>query len=264
MSDSNRHFAGSTDSDERAVGTVARVLAATAILIGGLVHLQLYFDGYRSLPDPNLGRSFIANGLASVVVAAVLVWRREALVRLAGMGIAVGTLGAFFISRTDRGIFGLREVGLHPSPQAAIALVTELFALAVLAASFLPALGAGRPLPRNVSLLAAGSCAVAALGLSIVWANSDRPAVAAATAPGNVTIANFAFDAPEITVTKGQSITWTNTDGFAHSIVAKDGSFKSENITTGAAFTHAFDTAGSFTYVCGIHPSMAGTVVVTG
>ena len=37
------------------LGTAARLLAAAAILVGGLVHLQLYFDGYRSLPDPNLG-----------------------------------------------------------------------------------------------------------------------------------------------------------------------------------------------------------------
>jgi plastocyanin len=32
---------------------------------------------------------------------------------------------------------------------------------------------------------------------------------------------------------------------------------------TGATFTHTFATAGTFDYVCSIHPMMRGTVVVT-
>ncbi len=244
-------------------GTAARLLAAAAVLVGGLVHLQLYFDGYRNLPDPNLGRSFIANSVASVIVAAALVWRRDAIVRLAGTGVALATLGAFALSRTGSGLFGLRETGLEPSPQALITLVAEVLAVAVLGASFLPTLGAGSALPRRVGLPAAGAFAIAAVALGVMWANADR-SPAAASAPGNVTIADFAFQAPEISVTVGSTVTWTNTDSAGHSVVATDRSFKSERLAAGESFTSTFDAPGTFTYNCGIHPSMAGTVVVAG
>jgi plastocyanin len=252
-----------THAQHEGLGTTARLLAAAAVLVGGLVHLQLYFDGYRYLPDPNLGRSFIANGVASVIVAAALVWRRDAVVRLAGIGVALGTLGAFARSRTGSGIFGLRETGLEPSPQALIALVAELVAVALLAASFVPRVGAGTALPRRAAMAGVGAFLIAAVGLSAVWARADHTSVIATT-PGNVTISDFSFQAPEITVTVGSTVTWTNTDAFAHSVVANDHSFESERLATGASFTSTFVAPGTFTYVCGIHPSMAGTVVVTG
>ncbi|RPI09295.1 MAG: hypothetical protein EHM63_04945, partial [Actinobacteria bacterium] len=53
-----------------------RYLGAVLLLIGGLVHLQLYFDGYRDFPNENLGRSFLLNAVASVVVASLLFLRR--------------------------------------------------------------------------------------------------------------------------------------------------------------------------------------------
>jgi len=70
-----------TMSDERPdstdvgnqIGTGLRLVAAVAILIGGLVHLQLYLDGYRDFPDANLGRSFLLNVVASVIVVPLTV-----------------------------------------------------------------------------------------------------------------------------------------------------------------------------------------------
>ncbi len=244
--------------------TVAQLVAAAALLVGGLVHLQLYLDGYRSLPDPNLGRSFVLNGVASVVVAAALVLRRDKLIRLAGLGIILGTLTAFTMSRRGDGVFGLRESGLEPSPQALIALAAELVALVALAATFLNGLGGTPALPRRAAAGLAVAFVATGIGGAMFWASSPTSAVAAATAPGNVTIADFAFDAPTVDVTTGSTLTWTNADGFAHSVVSSDGSFESERLATGASFTHTFDAAGSFTYICGIHPSMTGTVVVTG
>ena len=60
------------DTPDRTSGTAVRLLAAVAVLVGGLVHFQLYFRGYRSLPDANLGRSFLLNGAASVAVSLAL------------------------------------------------------------------------------------------------------------------------------------------------------------------------------------------------
>ncbi len=245
--------------------TLIRFDAAIALLVGGLVHLQLYFDGYRSLPDPNLGRSFIANGVASVLIAAALLVRRDALVRLAGIGVALGTLGAFAISRTGDGIFGLRESGLNPSPQALIALIAEIGAISSLAFSFSPKVGGGTTFARRVSLPAAGVFVAIAAVMSLLWSQDpDDKSVATPSTPSalTVTISDFTFSAPDLSVPVGSTVTWTNSDAFDHSVVAIDGSFQSDSLGNGQSFTTTFDTAGTFSYVCGIHGSMTGTVNV--
>jgi plastocyanin len=86
----------------------------------------------------------------------------------------------------------------------------------------------------------------------------------AAVAGDQVTIDNFAFSPGTLTVKAGSTVTWTNRDEEPHTVAATDGSFHSPGMGTGATFTHTFATAGTFDYVCSIHPSMHGTVVVTG
>src|ERR1700758_2915033 len=85
----------------------------------------------------------------------------------------------------------------------------------------------------------------------------------AAVAGDQVTIDNFAFAPATLTVKAGTTVTWTNRDEEPHTVAASDGSFHSPGMGTGATFTHTFSTAGTFNYVCSIHPSMHGTVVVT-
>ena len=150
-------------------GTVARLAAAAAIVVGGLVHLQLYFDGYRDFPNENLGRSFLLNGIASVVVAGALVVRRDWWVRLAGIGIVLGTLAAFALSRTDSGIFGFTETGLNPSPQGFLTVATEVAALVLLAATFIPRIGPGREVRIPVALPLVGAAVVVAVVMSVLW-----------------------------------------------------------------------------------------------
>ena len=55
----------------------------------------------------------------------------------------------------------------------------------------------------------------------------------------------------------------TNQDQQPHTVVAGDGSFRSPGLGTGATYSYTFPTAGSFDYICSIHPFMHGTVVVT-
>jgi plastocyanin len=58
-------------------------------------------------------------------------------------------------------------------------------------------------------------------------------------------------------------VRWTNADSASHTVTAGDGSFASGTLAQNATFTRAFPTAGSFAYLCTIHPSMTATVVVT-
>ena len=134
----------SSDTSASAVlGTVARLVAAAAVLVGGLVHLQLYFDGYRDAGDPNFGRSILFNAVASVVLSVALLFRRDVLVRLASAGLLAGTLIAFALSHSDVEVFGFTSTGFNPSPQAAIALVAEVIGLIALALTFVRGIGPG-------------------------------------------------------------------------------------------------------------------------
>ena len=84
-----------------------------------------------------------------------------------------------------------------------------------------------------------------------------------AAAGDQVNIDNFAFAPATLTVSAGSTVTWTNHDEEPHTVAASDGSFHSPGMGTGATFSHTFSTAGTFDYVCSIHPMMHGTVVVT-
>lgn len=85
-----------------------------------------------------------------------------------------------------------------------------------------------------------------------------------ATAGGEEAIAieGFAFGPAELTVPAGTTVTWTNNDGAPHTVTADDGSFGSENLATGDTFSFTFDTPGTYTYHCEIHPSMTATITV--
>jgi len=100
----------------------------------------------------------------------------------------------------------------------------------------------------------------AALGLAAVAA-----ILAAAAEPtASVTIDNFSFVAPEITVAAGTTVVWTNHDDIPHTVTA-DGmppSFRSHPLDSGEAFRMLFSKPGTYRYFCSLHPKMRGTVVV--
>ena len=54
----------------------------------------------------------------------------------------------------------------------------------------------------------------------------------------------------------------TRDDNRDHSVVAGDGSFKSDNLRSGESFTFKFEKAGKFAYGCGYHPRMKGNIAV--
>jgi plastocyanin len=75
-----------------------------------------------------------------------------------------------------------------------------------------------------------------------------------------VSIAGFAFSPGTVTVTEGDTVTWTNDDQVPHTATG-DG-FDTESIDGGQTASITFDTAGTYAYACAIHPTMTGTVVV--
>ena len=87
-----------------------------------------------------------------------------------------------------------------------------------------------------------------------------RPARAAQT--HTVTIVDFSFEPGQLTIAVGDTVTWTNEDGAAHTATATGGAFDSGNMEQGDAFSFTFASAGDYPYLCTYHPEMTGTIVV--
>ncbi len=77
-----------------------------------------------------------------------------------------------------------------------------------------------------------------------------------------VKIDNFTFSPAKLTVMKGTEVTWTNHDDIPHSIVLTPFGVRSHPLDTDGSFAYRFDKAGTFSYICGLHPQMHGQVVV--
>jgi plastocyanin len=243
-----------------------RLGGALALAVAGLVHLDLYFGGYRSAgSEPSFGRAILLNAIVAGVLAVAVAARREWYVRLAGLGFAALTLAAFTYTHTEHTFLGFEGRGLDPSPQAEIVLVAEIAAILLLAATFIPAVAeSDESWGAGFLAAAAAVTAVAFIALGAIWAGSDESeASTGASSPTSITIADFTFTPQTLTVPRGTTVTWTNNDGVGHSLVAGDQTFSSETLDGGATFSYTFDAPGEYTYVCGLHPSMTGTIVVT-
>jgi plastocyanin len=78
--------------------------------------------------------------------------------------------------------------------------------------------------------------------------------------------ASYKFAPADIVVSKGATVTWTNSDNFSHSVQFKDGGLPTEPMVMGvggAPVTFTFDTPGVYHYQCSFHPTnMQGSVTV--
>src|ERR1700719_1236449 len=77
-----------------------------------------------------------------------------------------------------------------------------------------------------------------------------------------VTIDNFTFTPPELTVAVGTTVKWVNHDDIPHLVVNKDKAFRSTALDTDDSFSYTFASAGTFDYFCALHPQMVGKVIV--
>jgi amicyanin len=120
--------------------------------------------------------------------------------------------------------------------------------------------------PPSVDFGAGGGTSVGMPGMSSMPGMPMPQATTTAPAPPvagtAVSITNFAFTPANLTVKVGETVTWTNKDEEPHNVVAGDSSFHSPGMDANATYSFTFTKAGSFDYICGIHPFMHGTVVV--
>ncbi len=86
--------------------------------------------------------------------------------------------------------------------------------------------------------------------------------VAPAGGANEVAVSGFAFGPGMLKVTAGQKVTWVNADDTPHQISIVGSSQRSEVMLKGQSATLQFDAAGNIAYVCGLHPTMKGSIEV--
>jgi plastocyanin len=77
-----------------------------------------------------------------------------------------------------------------------------------------------------------------------------------------VQIVEFTYEPDPVVVQAGGKVIWQNEDTAPHTATADDGSFDTGTIEQGKIGSATFKEAGTFTYICEIHPTMHGTVEV--
>lgn len=78
-----------------------------------------------------------------------------------------------------------------------------------------------------------------------------------------IVISNFSFGQP-VEAKVGDTIVIRNDDGAGHTWTSDSGLFDSGTLSSGDEFTYTFEEPGEYSFVCSFHPSMTGTITVTG
>lgn len=75
-----------------------------------------------------------------------------------------------------------------------------------------------------------------------------------------ISIKNFAFNPAVLSVKAGDTVIWTNNDSASHRISGTG--FQSSDLSNGQSYSFTFSSTGTVDYICSIHPSMKGKIVV--
>jgi plastocyanin len=111
--------------------------------------------------------------------------------------------------------------------------------------------------------IAALSCAITFLNLSLFALAGEMKNDASTGKQNRIEIKDFAFNPQTITVKSGEKVTWINRDDEPHTIVSVEKQFKkSTALDTDQEFTITAGTPGTYSYFCSVHPKMTGTIVV--
>jgi plastocyanin len=116
-------------------------------------------------------------------------------------------------------------------------------------------------IPPAIAVILVGGIALG-LGHSRGGARTTPSRGVATGATAHLTIANYAFAPPSLTVRAGTTITVTNTDATAHTATARSGAFDTGTLEPGHTVRFTLHRPGVYTYYCQFHAFMTGTITV--
>jgi plastocyanin len=98
---------------------------------------------------------------------------------------------------------------------------------------------------------------------STTTASTPSSSTGAAPAPGEIDIVDFEFSPRDLTVARGEAVTWRNQDPYSHWVVSTQADvLDSGELSQAQAYSKTFSQAGTYTYYCNIHNYMKATVTV--
>jgi plastocyanin len=107
---------------------------------------------------------------------------------------------------------------------------------------------------KKALALATAACALAVAGFAFAGLAANK----------TVNITSTAFKPKTVTVNGGDTVTWKNVDTVNHQVVANSGAFASGQIAPNRIYAKRLDTPGTYGYHDALHPTLKGTVKVTG
>lgn len=111
--------------------------------------------------------------------------------------------------------------------------------------------------------VAAAAAALLAIGLTGCGGAKPAPVPSDTGVEPAVTVrvVDNRFEPASVQIAPGQAVRWVFEGPGEHDVVAGDGSFVSDLVTSGE-YVHVFEKAGQYPYDCSIHPEMVGAVTV--
>jgi plastocyanin len=107
---------------------------------------------------------------------------------------------------------------------------------------------------KKALALATAACALAVAGFAFAGLAANK----------TVNITSTAFKPKTVTIAGGDTVTWKNVDTVKHQVVANNGAFASGSISPSHIYAKRIDTPGTYGYHDALHPTLKGTVKVTG
>src|SRR5688572_26226944 len=98
--------------------------------------------------------------------------------------------------------------------------------------------------------------------ISLAAVKSVAAAPAHAGSKADVNIMGFAFGPAKASIETGKNVTWTNGDDSPHQITIVSTKERSAILRKGESHTQTFKAAGTYEYICGLHPQMKGAIEV--
>ena len=116
-----------------------------------------------------------------------------------------------------------------------------------------------------LGIIGLSACAQPPLATETAPLSQTTPAQASTVptpGPGQVYISASKFGPATITVSVGDTVTWTNQDTVTYSITSDTSQFDSGLLGPGETYSHAFTQAGTFPYHSVVNGPMQGSVIV--
>lgn len=116
-----------------------------------------------------------------------------------------------------------------------------------------------RRTPRAILTLAVLLLPV--LGAACGGGSGGSDGGATGAAPGTVTVVDNKFEPNKLEIAVGDTVTWEFQGSAQHNVTGRG--LTSGNKKKGQTFERTFNSAGTFSYVCTLHPGMKGTITVS-